>query len=142
MISDPDFLNYAEYGPQLSRSFKALKVWWSLRAYGRKAYANAINHLFDLALYMGERIQLVPDLELMAPVGLNAVCVRCKNLDDSQNENVLARLVSEGIAFLGPARVKNSFCLRACFMNLRTTPGDVDLIVEEIVRLAREESEN
>lgn len=142
MVSDPDFLNYAEYGPQLSRSFKALKVWWSLRAYGRKTYANAIDHLFDLASYMGERIQVVPELELMAPVGFNAVCVRCRNLNDSQNERVLARLVSEGIAFLGRAKVRGLFCLRACFMNLRTTRDDVDLIIDEIVRLAREEFVN
>jgi aromatic-L-amino-acid decarboxylase len=142
MLSDPDLLNYAEYGPQLSRGFKALKVWWSLRAYGRRAYANAIDHLFNLALYMGERIEAMPDLELMAPVTLNVVCVRCRNLDDSQNENVLARLVSEGMAFLGRAKVKDLFCLRACFMNLRTTHNDVDLIVEEIVRLAREGYEN
>ena len=142
MVSDPDFLNYAEYGPQLSRSFKALKVWWSLRAYGRKTYAKAIDDLFNLASYMGERIQVVPELELMAPVGFNAVCVRCRNLNDSQNERVLARLVSEGIAFLGRAKVKGLFCLRACFMNLRTTRDDVDLIIDEIVRLAREEHEN
>jgi aromatic-L-amino-acid decarboxylase len=142
MVSDPDFLDYAEYGPQLSRSFKALKVWWSLRTYGRKTYANAIDHLFNLASYMGERIQAVPDLELMAPVVFNVVCVRCRNLNDSQNERVLARLVSEGMAFLGRAKVKDLFCFRACFMNLRTTHNDVDLIIEEIVRLAREEFEN
>jgi glutamate/tyrosine decarboxylase-like PLP-dependent enzyme len=140
MVSDPDFLNYAEYGPQLSRSFKALKVWWSLRTYGRKAYANAIEHVFDLASYMGEQIKAVPDLELSASVVFNVVCFRCTNLSDSQNERVLARLVTEGTAFLGPAKVKESFCLRACFMNLRTTHTDVDLIVKEIVRLAQEEN--
>ena len=139
MVPDSEFLDYAEYGPQLSRSFKALKVWWSLRAYGRKAYGNAIDRLFDLASYMGERIQAEPDLELMAPVGFNAVCVRCKNLDDSQNERVLARLVSGGEAFLGRAQVKGNFCLRACFMNLRTTQKDVDIIIDEIIRLGREE---
>lgn len=142
MESDSDFLNYAEYGPQLSRSFKALKVWWSLRAYGRKAYANAINQLFDLASYMGERIQAEPELNLMAPVSFNAVCVRCSHLNDSQNEKVLARLVSEGIAFLGRAQVKGQFCFRACFMNLRTTRVDVDLIIDEIIRLGQKESSN
>ena len=117
------------------------KVWWSLRAYGRKAYATAIDRLFDLAAYMGERIQAEPELELMAPVGFNAVCVRCRHLDQSQNENVLTRLVSEGTAFLGRAQVKGRFCLRACFMNLRTTREDVDLIVDEIIRLGREEAQ-
>jgi aromatic-L-amino-acid decarboxylase len=141
MVSDPDFLNYAEYGPQLSRSFKALKVWWSLRAYGRNAYAKTIDELFELASYMGERSQDEPDLELMAPVTLNAVCVRCRKLTDAQNANVLARLVSEGIAFLGRAQVKGVFCLRACFMNLRTARDDVDRILDEMIRLGREELE-
>jgi len=141
IVPDADFLDYAEYGPQLSRSFKALKVWWSLRAYGRRAYAQAIDRLFDLAAYMGERIQAEPELELMAPVGFNVVCVRCKYLDESQNERVLARLVSEGTAFLGRAQVKGRFCLRACFMNLRTTREDVDLIVNEMIRLGREEAQ-
>jgi len=105
-------------------------------------YAKAIDQLFDLALYMGERIQAEPELELMAPVSFNAVCVRCRNLKDSGNEKVLERLVSSGIGFLGRAQVQGRFCLRACFMNLRTTRDDVDLIIEEIIRLACEEFES
>ncbi len=93
---------------------------------------------FDLASYMGERIRSEPELELMAPVGFNAVCLRCNRLNDSQNEKVLARLVSEGIAFLGRAKVKGLFCFRACFMNLRTTREDVDIIIDDIIRLGRE----
>ncbi len=139
MVSDADFLNYAEYGPQLSRSFKALKVWWSLRAYGRKAYAKAIDKLCNLAVYMGERSHAEAELELMAPVTLNAVCVRCRNLTDAQNERVLARLLSEGVAFLGRAQVKGKFCLRACFMNLRTTREDVDHILDAMIRFGQEE---
>jgi aromatic-L-amino-acid decarboxylase len=142
MVSDPDFVDYAEYGPQLSRSFKALKVWWSLRAYGRKTYAKAIDSLCDLASYMGERIHDEPALELMAPVTLNAVCVRCRNLNDSQNKRVLARLLSEGIAFLGRAEIKGKFSLRACFMNLRTTREDVDRIVDALIRFGQDELGN
>jgi glutamate/tyrosine decarboxylase-like PLP-dependent enzyme len=138
---DVDFLNYAEYGPQLSRSFKALKVWWSVRGYGRRAYARVIDSRCDLAAYMGERARAEPELELMAPVTLNAVCIRCRGLTDAQNARVLARLLAEDVAFLGRAEVKGAYCLRACFMNLRTTREDVDLIVAETIRLAREELE-
>ncbi len=136
---DVDFLNYAEYGPQLSRSFKALKVWWSLRGYGRKAYARTIDSLCDLAAYMGERTRAEPDLELMAPVTLNAVCIRCRDLSDAQNARVLARLLAEDVAFLGRAEVRGAYCLRACFMNLRTTREDVDRILDETLRIGREE---
>jgi aromatic-L-amino-acid decarboxylase len=138
MVSDSDFVNYAEYGPQLSRSFKALKVWWSLRAYGRKTYAKAIDSVCDLASYMGQRIETEPELELMAPVTLNAVCVRCRNLTGLQNVFVLQRLLTEGVAFLGRAQVNGKFCLRACFMNLRTGRDDVDCIVDEVIRFAHE----
>jgi glutamate/tyrosine decarboxylase-like PLP-dependent enzyme len=139
MESDPDFLNYAEYGPQLSRSFKALKVWWSLRAYGRKAYAKAMDELCDLAAYMGERAEAEPALELVAPVSLNACCLRSRGLAEAQNARVLARLLAEDVAFLGRAQVKGAYCLRACFMNLRTTREDVDHILDEMIRFAAEE---
>jgi aromatic-L-amino-acid decarboxylase len=105
----------------------------------RKAYAKAIDNLCDLASYMGERIHAEVELELMAPVTLNAVCVRCRDLTDSQNERVLARLLSERIVFLGRAQVKGKFCLRACFMNLRTTHEDVDRILEDMIRFGQEE---
>jgi glutamate/tyrosine decarboxylase-like PLP-dependent enzyme len=139
MEADAELLNYAEYGPQLSRSFKALKVWWSLRAYGRRAHARAIDNLCDLAAYMGERARAEPALELMAPVTLNAVCVRYRDLTDAQNLRVLARLLSEDVAFLGRALVQGRSCLRACFMNLRTTRQDVDAILDEMVRFGQEE---
>ena len=139
MVPDPDFLDYAEYGPQLSRSFKALKVWWSLRAYGRRAYAEAIDNLIDLAAYMGNEIRRNPALELVAPITLTAVCFRCRELDDSGNARVLSRLVSEGIAFIGKARVNETFCMRVCFLNLRTTTEDVDLILEKVAQFALEE---
>jgi aromatic-L-amino-acid decarboxylase len=137
----PDLLHYAEYGPQLSRSWKALKIWWSLRAFGLKAYRSAIERVLDLASYMGELIESHPSLELMAPVELTAVCFRPRGLGDIQQGWVLSTLVREGLAFLGPARVNGESCMRACFVNLRTSRDDVELIVEEIANLARRASE-
>jgi len=136
MPDEPSLLHFAEYGPQLSRGFKALKIWWSLRAFGRRAYMRAIEHVLDLASYMGESIRAHPAFELMAPIGLTAVCFRLRDWDDARNEAALSTLVSGGVAFLGPARVKGRFALRACFTNLRTSRGDVDLILEELLRVA------
>ena len=102
-------------------------------------YAAAIDGLFDLAAYMAQRVDAEPDLELMAPVHFNAVCLRHRLLDEAQNARPLARLVTEGSAFLGRARIKGRFCLRACFMNLRTTSADVDVVLDEIQRLGRDE---
>mgnify|MGYP002654690893 CR=1 FL=1 len=136
MTEDPDFIDFANQGPQLSRAFKALKVWWSLKHFGADAYGRVIDRMHDLALHMGRRINAHPDFELLAPVVFNCVCFRLQSLDDAGNRRVLKQLVDSGDAFLGPASVKGRTGLRTCFMNLRTTEADVDFIVERLATLA------
>jgi aromatic-L-amino-acid decarboxylase len=133
---DPDLINYADYSPQLSRSFKALKVWWSLRLFGRATYAEVIDRMADLAAYMGSVVEQRSEFELLAPVVFNCVCFRLRHLDDEGNRVVLKQLVKSGFAFLGPASVKGRFGMRACFMNLRTRTEDIELIMNELARLA------
>jgi aromatic-L-amino-acid decarboxylase len=137
MEKDPDFIHFADYGPQLSRSFKALKVWWSLRRFGGKTYAEVIERMADLAAYMGKIAEERPELELLAPVVFNCVCFRLKHLDDRGNQKALKRLLENGTAFLGPASVRGRSGIRACFMNLRTSEEDIDLIMNELVRHGR-----
>jgi aromatic-L-amino-acid decarboxylase len=139
MSEDPDLLDFANYGPQLSRAFKALKVWWSLKHFGAAAYARVIDRMHDLAIYMGRQVEARDGVELLAPVVFNCVCFRLCGLDDAANRRVLDRLLQSGVAFLGPASVKGRIGLRACFMNLRTTEADVDLILDTVTRLAAEE---
>lgn len=129
---DPDFIDFANHGPQLSRAFKALKVWWSLKHFGADAYARTIDRMHDLAAYMGRRIATRRGFELLAPVTFNCVCFRLSKLDDEANRRALKTLVASGDAFLGPARVKGRIGLRACFMNLRTTEADVDFILDHL----------
>lgn len=136
MSEDPDFLDFANYGPQLSRGFKAFKVWWSLKHFGTDAYAQVINRMAGLAEYMGERITQRSGLELLAPVVFNCVCFRLSGGTPEENHAVLKKIVDSGDAFLGPANVKGEIGLRACFMNLRTTKEDVDFILDRIVELA------
>lgn len=137
MEADPDLINFSDCGPQLSRGFKALKVWWSLRLFGRKAYASVIDRMTDFATYMGKIAETRPEFELLAPVVFNCVCFRLVGLSDYENKTVLKRLVDSGTAFLGPASLKGRFGFRACFMNLRTTKNDVELIMDELAALAR-----
>lgn len=139
MSEDPDLLDFANYGPQLSRAFKALKVWWSLKHFGAAAYARVIDRMHDLARYMGRQVEARAGLELLAPVVFNCACFRLGGLDDAGNRRVLDALVQSGVAFLGPASVKGRTGLRACFMNLRTTEADVDLILDRVAALASEE---
>ena len=136
--ADPDFIDFSEYGPELSRGFKALKVWWALRVFGRHAYTRAIDRLLDLAQVMARRIEDEPSLELMAPVNLTAVCLRVRDLDDDGQARLVLKLRDSGIGLLGPARVRGRAGLRACMTNLRTNESDVDQVVSAVVRLARE----
>ncbi|MFO1198534.1 MAG: pyridoxal-dependent decarboxylase [Burkholderiaceae bacterium] len=136
MSEDPDFVDFANLGPQLSRAFKALKVWWSLRHFGTGTYERVIERMADLAAGLGERVRARPGFELLAPVVFNCVCFRLTGLDDDGNRRALKALVDGGTAFLGPAAVKGRTGLRACFMNLRTTPADLDLILDRLEAIA------
>lgn len=137
---DPDFIDFANQGPQLSRAFKALKVWWSLKHFGADAFAGVIERMHDLARYMGRQVEAREGFELLAPVTFNCVCFRLSRLDDAANRRTLQALLDSGTAFLGPASVKGRTGLRACFMNLRTTESDVDLILDRLGELAAAES--
>jgi aromatic-L-amino-acid decarboxylase len=131
---DPLLINFLEYGPELSRSFKAFKIWCSLQALGVKAFVTAIDQTLDLAQYMAEQIRQDNALELLAPVGLNVVCLRLKDRTDAENQAVLRRLVDEGTALLGPVQIRGRFGLRACIANYRTQRDDIDLVLDRIRR--------
>ena len=133
---DPLLTNYLEYGPELSRSFKAFKIWCSLQAFGVNAFVSAIDNTLELAEYMAERIRQDDALELLAPVRLTAVCLRLKDRSDAENQAVLRALVDEGTALLGPVQIGGRFGLRACIANYRTQRSDIDLVLDRIRRLA------
>lgn len=137
LTADPDPLlrNFMDYGPQLSRSFKAFKVWCALQAFGVDAFVQAIDHQLDMAAYFGERIAAQPAFELMAPVTLSAVCFRLKDADDAANQHLLSALTEEGSALLGPVSLNGKTGLRVCVTNYRTTKVDLDAVVERLVAL-------
>jgi aromatic-L-amino-acid decarboxylase len=134
---DPLIVNYMDYGSQLSRGFKALKLWSALQTCGLEAFKSAIDHTLDLAQYMAERIEAEPDLELMAPVPLTALCFQLKGATEADHAAAIAQLNNEGTAFLNPARLGRRCGLRACLSNFRTTRSDIDLIVARVAEIAR-----
>ncbi|HZS07859.1 MAG TPA: pyridoxal-dependent decarboxylase [Blastocatellia bacterium] len=133
---DPLLTNFMDYGPQLSRSFKAFKIWCALQAFGVRAFAEAAEQMLDIAQYMGDRItRTEASFELLAPVNLSAVCFRLRNTDDAGNRRVLAELVREGTALMGPVVIGGRFGIRACITNYRTTREDIDLILDRLLQL-------
>jgi aromatic-L-amino-acid/L-tryptophan decarboxylase len=133
---DPLVANYMDYGSQLSRGFRALKIWSALQMFGLEAFRTAIDYTLDLAQYMAELIEAEPDLELMAPVPLTAVCFQIKDASEADHAAAMAQLNEEGTAFLNRVRLDGRHGLRACISNFRTTRSDIDLIVARVAEIA------
>jgi len=142
--SDPlEAFAFFEESMELSRRFRALKLWLSLRYHGAEAFRTAIHadlqHAADLARGIGD----TPDLELLAPVELSAVCFRYRGgVVDSDlnrvNAAILKRLIERGRVYLSNASIGGRFALRACFVNHRTSDSDVAAIIPEVLAASRE----
>lgn len=131
------------YGVELSRNFKALKVWMSLKEHGVDKYIRLIEQNVDQARYLAELVESSEALELMAPVPLNVVCFRfvSPELDERAsnrvNEELLVRLQESGRAILGPTKLRGRYCLRAAVTNHRSRREDFDVLAREVVSLGR-----
>jgi len=135
---------FSEYGLQLSRGFRALKVWLSFKEHGVDRYARLIDRNIAQAAELARLIETTPELELMAPTCLNIVCFRYRDASrtpeqlDALNEELLIRLHESGIVVPSYTKLDGRYCLRAAIANHRTQPEDLALLVETVVRLGRE----
>jgi aromatic-L-amino-acid decarboxylase len=120
---------------ELSRRFRALKLWLSLQYHGRTAFREAIARDLRHAQLLAETIRAHPELELLAPVPLSAVCFRHRGKD---NEAILRRVIARGHVYLSNATINDHFALRACFVNHRAKPENVYEIVSEVIAAADE----
>lgn len=120
---------------ELSRRFRALKLWMSLQYHGRAAFRDAIARDLQHAQLLAEVVQAHPELELLAPVPLSAVCFRHRHKD---NEAILKRVIARGRVYLSNATIKGQSALRACFVNHRAREDDVRAIVSEVIAAAAE----
>jgi glutamate/tyrosine decarboxylase-like PLP-dependent enzyme len=136
-----------EYGYQLSRNFRALKAWMSIKEHGSKKYGRLIKQNIEQVQYLVELIEAAPELELMAPVPLNVVCFRYITPDmnnpalDELNQQILVELQESGIAVLSGTRIGGSFVLHAAHTNHRSRGEDFEVLVEEVIRLGTELSQ-
>ena len=120
---------------ELTRRFRALKLWMSLQYHGRRAYRAAIAQDLHHAQLLAQAIEAHPELELLAPVSLSAVCFRHVAKD---NAAILRRVIARGRVYLSNATINGQFALRACFVNHRTKEEDVRAVVSEVVAAAGE----
>ncbi|HEV7682147.1 MAG TPA: aspartate aminotransferase family protein [Pyrinomonadaceae bacterium] len=144
------------YGPELSRRFRALKIWLTLRYYGVERIARAISEDNALAAYLGEQVEAATDFELLAAPKLSICCFRYvpatfqtrrQSSDDAGtsdaqldqlNTDIMNAVQRGGRAYLSNATIHGKFALRACITNFRTTRADIDETLEIIREAARQ----
>ncbi len=126
-----------DYGTDLSRGFRALKVWMTLRTYGTAELGRVVERCCDLARYLADRIDREPGFERVAPVPLNIVCFRFRDGDDAAQAAIAADLQEAGIAAPSTTMIDGRVCLRACVMNHRTTAADLDILLDAALAAGR-----
>lgn len=123
--------NLMDYGPALGRRFRALKLWMTLRYFGREGMAERVREHVRLARGFADRVDREPGWERLAPVPFSTVVFRCRPDGasdaeaDALNERVLARVNASGEAFLSHTRLGGRYALRLAVGNLRTEPRHV-----------------
>jgi aromatic-L-amino-acid/L-tryptophan decarboxylase len=131
-----------DHGLELSRRFRALKLWATLRFHGAGRLAAAIGEEIRLAGHLAELVAAAEDFELLAGPGLSICCFRHapKHVDepalDAHNERILQALQGDGRVYLSNATVDGHFALRACITNFRTTRADVERVLTVVRELA------
>jgi aromatic-L-amino-acid/L-tryptophan decarboxylase len=139
-----------DYGPELSRRFRALKVWMTLAYAGARAIGDAIESNIDCARYGADLVGASADLELMAPVELSIICFRYlperlrgrprtpeeEREVDGLNQQIMHTMQRGAGSYVSNASIGGRFALRACVLNYRTTRRDMEILLDDVRRAA------
>lgn len=135
---------FSDYGVQLTRGFRALKVWMSLKEQGIDIFGRLILQNVEQASYLESLVKEQQELELLVPASLNIVCFRYRGaLTDPEaldvlNKELLVRLHESGVAAPSYTVIRGKYAIRVCITNHRSRREDFDLLVDEVLRLGRE----
>src|SRR5256714_4178372 len=135
-----------DYGPELSRRFRALKVWMLLKGAGLNQLSEAIESNLACARHLESMVQASDDFEMIAPVELSIFCFRHVPMQlrnrpaeaiDAFNERLLVALQRDGSSYLSNATLGGRFALRGCVLNYRTTLRDMGILLDDLRRIAK-----
>jgi aromatic-L-amino-acid decarboxylase len=143
-----EHVNFGDRGLQLSRSFRALKVWMSVQTFGLAAFRRAVGRGMELTDRAGTYVQESEVLEMLSPPSLGVICFRFRpersQIDEETlealNAGIQERIIDEGVAMMSSTRLKGTYALRLCIMNHGTTWDDVRETLRAIERIGREAS--
>jgi aromatic-L-amino-acid decarboxylase len=123
-----------DLGPDLSRGFRALKTWFTLKAFGSDKLGAMIERTCALARYLEAKVSAEPRLELLAPAQLNIVCFRYRADEaDRVNSEIVADIQESGIAAPSTTTLDGKLAIRAAIVNHRTDVGDLDALVAAVL---------
>jgi glutamate/tyrosine decarboxylase-like PLP-dependent enzyme len=138
-------VNFSDYGEQLSRYSRALKVWISMQYYGTASVAAAQDAAMDLAVVAEQIVRASPDMEVLTPAQFGIVCFRLhpKGMDDEAQLNALNERVNErvnrsGFVLMSSTRLRGALSLRLCIPGYRTREEDVRAVMELVRKTAAE----
>jgi glutamate/tyrosine decarboxylase-like PLP-dependent enzyme len=120
-----------DLGPDLSRGFRALKIWMTLSAYGAAALGDVVETTCELAQYLGQRVQEDERLELLAPVTLNIVCFGVRSGVDV--EELVADMQEGGKFAPSTTKVNGRPAIRVAIVNHRTKQTDIDALLADVL---------
>jgi aromatic-L-amino-acid decarboxylase len=136
-----------DYGPDLSRSFRALKTWATLKVFGTKAIGGVISRTCELARYLESRVAASPELELLAPVELNIVCFRYRfeisgqpvtdETSNQLNRQIVIELQESGAVAPSTTLLDGRVAIRAAIVNHRTNSTDIDKLIDATLAAGR-----
>jgi aromatic-L-amino-acid decarboxylase len=120
-----------DYGPDLSRGFRALKTWFTFKVYGADALGAMMSQACELARYLEIQIRASQEFELLAPVSLNIVCFRYRcDEPDSVNAKIVADLHESGVAAPSTTMIGKQLAIRVALFNHRTEMRDIDAMLK------------
>lgn len=129
-------VNLCDYGVQLTRGFRALKLWMSIQIYGMRAFREAIERGFHLASYAEQQLRRMPGWTIVTAAQMAVVCFRY-SASPARNEQLVKAMYDDGYAMLTSTVLRGETVLRLCTINPRTTEADLDSTLTRLDRLAR-----
>ncbi len=135
-------VNFCDYGIQLTRGFRALKLWMSLKVFGRKAFAAAVSRGFELAEFAENLLRQLPNWSIVTPAQMGIVTFRYvpEGASASEvsrlNERLVAEMIRDGFAMLSSTTLRGESVLRLCPINPRTTEADLQETINRLDRFA------
>ena len=129
-----------DLGPDLSRGFRALKVWFTVQSFGATALGAVAERSCALARTLAGLVEAEPELELLAPVPLNIVCFRYRASDgvvDALNTAIVADIQEAGLAAPSTTTIRGALAIRAAFVNHRSRAEDAEALVAAVLAAGR-----